>query len=88
MDFLEAMVYLLVLYIAVLIPLAWLLWEYVRPWAKELWLDLSIMRRYRAKRKAALRRERARMEVYQEMAQRSMRMDEMPILIYKEKGEK
>mgnify|MGYP000782042079 CR=1 FL=1 len=39
MDMLDAMVYLLVLYIGVLFPLAGWLWEYVRPWAKVLWRD-------------------------------------------------
>ena len=47
MDFLEAMVYILVLYIAVLIPLAWLLWEYVRPWVKSFWKDWKAFRKQR-----------------------------------------
>lgn len=70
MDFLEAMVYILVLYIAVLIPLAWLLWEYVRPWVKELWADISAMRKLRAERRAIHRKERKRREVYRELSRK------------------
>lgn len=72
MDILEAMVYLMVLYIAVLFPLAGLLWEYVRPWLKELWKDISSMRKHRAKRRASRRIERKRREVYREMARKSI----------------
>jgi hypothetical protein len=47
MDLLEGMVCLLVLYIAVLFPLAGWLWEYVRPWAKALWMDWREFRKQR-----------------------------------------
>ena len=45
MDILDALVYLLVLYIGILFPIAGLLWEYVRPWAKTHWRDFRGQRR-------------------------------------------
>lgn len=50
MDILDLLVYLLVLYIGVLFPIAGWLWEYVRPWAKALWRD---WRKFRAQRRIA-----------------------------------
>lgn len=50
MDILDLLVYLLVLYIGILFPIAGLLWEYVRPWAKTLWRD---WRDFRAQRRIA-----------------------------------
>ena len=54
MDILDALVYLLVLYIGILFPIAGLLWEYVRPWAKTLWRD---WREFRVKRRIARKRD-------------------------------
>lgn len=48
MDILDLLVYLLVLYIGVLFPIAGWLWEYARPWAKALWRD---WREFRAQRR-------------------------------------
>lgn len=83
MDFLEAMVYLMVLYIAVLFPLAGWVWIYLRPWLKELWKDISSMRKLRAKRRASRRIERKRREVYREMARKSIQRKELQICVHK-----
>lgn len=88
MDFLEAMVYLMVLYIAVLFPLAGLLWEYVRPWLKELWKDILSMIQLRSRRRASRRIERKRREIYRERARGSMHRGEKALFIYEGKGEK
>ena len=88
MDFLEAMVYLMVLYIAVLFPLAGWMWIYLRPWLKELWKDIASMRKLRAKRRAYRRIERKRREVYRERARGSMHRGEKALFIYEGKGEK
>ena len=50
MDILDALVYLLVLYIGILFPVAGWLWEYARPWAKNLWRD---WRDFRVQRRIA-----------------------------------
>ena len=63
MDLLDAMVYLLVFCIAVLFPLAGWLWEYVRPWARELrrdWKSFRKMRRVERKIKQYLQWREAR----------------------------
>lgn len=44
MDVLDLLVYLMVFYTVVLIPIAWVLWEVVRPWAKALWRDWKAFR--------------------------------------------
>lgn len=55
MDLLDAMVYLLVFCIAVLFPLAGWLWEYVRPWVKELLRDLADLAEMRGNRRTERR---------------------------------
>lgn len=44
MDVLDLLVYLMVFYTVVLIPIAWVLWEVVRPWAKCLRRDWKAFR--------------------------------------------
>jgi len=53
MDILDLLVYLLVLYIGILFPIAGWLWEYARPWAKVLWQD---WREFRVQRRIARKR--------------------------------
>lgn len=54
MDMLDAFVLLLVIYIAILFPLAGFLCEYVWPWAKQLWKD---WRAFRTERRRARKRD-------------------------------
>ena len=79
MDILDLLVYLLVLYIGVLFPIAGWLWEYARPWAKALWRD---WREFRAQR----RKERKRQEVereYQRKALNQKTVSQAPYFIYR-----
>lgn len=79
MDILDALVYLLVLYIGILFPVSGWLWEYARPWAKNLWRD---WRDFRVQR----RQERKRREVvmgYRQKAHDPSAASQSPYIIYK-----
>jgi hypothetical protein len=79
MDILDALVYLLVLYIGILFPVAGWLWEYARPWAKTLWRD---WRKFRVQR----RRERKRREVEMDYCRKTLAQrtaSQSPYFIYR-----
>lgn len=79
MDILDLLVYLLVLYIGILFPIAGWLWEYVRPWAKALWRD---WRKFRAQRRQERKRQEVEMDYCRKaLAQRTV--SQLPYIIYK-----
>ena len=79
MDILDLLVYLLVLYIGVLFPIAGWLWEYARPWVKVLWRD---WRKFRAQRRQGRKRREVEMG-YRKKQRQSSAAERSSYIIYR-----